>query len=343
MAKNTKIDYYKALSFQESLTTEQLGELTGLIEKYEAADTKVKAATMKLLMEFEKGLDENTRIESVNIKSYKAILQSPILAMDKRLNLEDLIAKYESANSIDKVEVAKQLLDFSKELASELKAVEQAGKDLGLVETENEQPMDGTTPPQKFSEEFPIPTDPEERKKLVEAFKAAKPNGTLSEEQKANIKNFGTSGESPARINGKIATDEELEALAKENSIRAHTYDAVVEAMEKAKSYINVPGALYSLPMYQVAQGVGLQPIEGAIQFLPFVKGASDNLKTPQQHGIIMEDLYPVLILHLEEYDKVVPSEETKAQIGALKCAFEYCMKRIVERKLRKVWGTMQK
>jgi hypothetical protein len=255
MAKNTKIDYYKELQ-KTPMTTEQHGQLQGLIDQYEAADTKGRAATIKLLMEFEKAVSE------------------------------------------------------------EQQSILQAGKDLGIVE---EEPELGPAP-KTFSEEEVKEID----NKIV-----------IKEETP------------PAKINGKIATDEEVEAFAKENLQASQLFDAVrdavAEAMEKAKGYINVPGALYSLPMYQIAQEIGLQPIEGATQFLPFVKGALDTTKVPQQHGIILEDLYPVLILHLEELDKVVPSDETKAQIGALKCAFEYCMKRIIERKLRKVWGTMQK
>lgn len=273
--------------------------------------------------------------KNTKIDYYKELLndQPFPITTDNLSRIESLIGEYEKTNPKGKAAVMQQLM----QIVSESEANGQN------VEVE---PALGPAP-KTFSEEFPILTDPEERKKIANAFEAAKPNGTLSEEQKANIKNFGTGGESPARINGKIATDEEVEYLAKENLQTSQLFDAVrdavAEAMEKAKGYINVPGALYSLPMYQVAQEIGLQPIEGAIQFLPFVKGASDNLKTPQQHGIIMEDLYPVLILHLEELDKVVPSDETKNQIEHLRFAFIYCMKRIVERKLRKVWGTMQK
>lgn len=118
---------------------------------------------------------------------------------------------------------------------------------------------------------------------------------------------------------------------------------AIEEVLETAKGFVLQPGALYGLPMYDVVEGKGLEPIEGASHLFGFVKGATNDKTIPKQSGVILEELLAVLVHHLEKVNTDVPSQHGTYTIACIKGALEKQIERRVERAQRGVLGTYTK
>lgn len=244
--------------------------------------------------------------QNTKIQFYKDLLQSPDLQTFDKVKLTEWIAEYEAADTKGKAATMKLLMDFAKDLAeakrddNEKKPIEGADiKEIGAHKENKSQ----------------VPVEEGNM-------------GYINPAKCAELKR------QPEQSNLEIERAKQLEAA---------TAKAVSEAMEKAKAYITTPGAMYHLPMYMVVQDKGIEAIEGAFSALCFVKGASNDKSIPQQHGIIMEELLSVLILHMKEVNQVVPSPYGEKTIEGLETALKAQVERRVERDMRGVLGTYKK
>lgn len=137
---------------------------------------------------------------------------------------------------------------------------------------------------------------------------------------------------------------EELEDSVHSNQdLKIATDQAFEDALCTAETFVLQPGALYSLPMYEISEGKGLEPIENARHIFGFVKGATNDNSIPKQSGIILEEMLAVLVHHLEKVNKDVPSQYGTDTIAHIKAALECQIERRVERALRGVLGTYTK
>ena len=104
---------------------------------------------------------------------------------------------------------------------------------------------------------------------------------------------------------------------------------------------IKEEGTWYSLPVYEVVDGKGIQVVEGAQVDLTFVRGSKlKDEEVPKREGTLHEHLLGAMIHDLKYKNSLVPSREGSIVITKLEEAQQWLLKRQIERKKQNVEGT---
>lgn len=122
-----------------------------------------------------------------------------------------------------------------------------------------------------------------------------------------------------------------------------HTHTPVTLEL-KEDFEILTEGCRYSLPVYEVVDGKGIQRIPGQKVMIPFVRGSKlADEEVERQEGTLHEHLLATMIHDLKFKNGLVPSREGALVITKLEEAQHWLRQRQVDRQKRNVVGTYKK